>query len=193
MGKYLLKRILHGIISVIIVVAIVILLVFSLIDKENVFKTDQLITKKQSNERITYKYQCWENYGYLDYITYTEYLQVRLKNGDLTSDEYKQAAKLGYKFDETGSGYIADDDNEMTKIYVKDFADYYTSKGYTVVRKAADISSGTRLKAGGAPVMFVYRNTPVLVRVWKFFTSIIQIDSIHYSERNTDDPVETRE
>lgn len=45
MAKYLVKRIIRGIISVIIVVGIVMLLIFSLMDRELVLSNDSVITK----------------------------------------------------------------------------------------------------------------------------------------------------
>ena len=41
MGKYLLKRILHGVVSIIIVVAIVMVLIYSMLDRELVFEADK--------------------------------------------------------------------------------------------------------------------------------------------------------
>ena len=61
MGKYLLKRLLHGVFSIVVVVAIVMILVYTAIDKEFIFRQDPLIQKKNSNEKIAYKYQCWED------------------------------------------------------------------------------------------------------------------------------------
>ena len=57
MVKYVLKRLLHGVISVIIVVAIVMLLVYSLIDRESVFNGDPKLSKLQDNALIVYKYR----------------------------------------------------------------------------------------------------------------------------------------
>ena len=56
MSKYLLKRILHGIVSVVIVVAIVMLLVYSLMNRELIFAKDVAFTKKSKNDREIYKY-----------------------------------------------------------------------------------------------------------------------------------------
>ena len=55
MSKYLIKRLIRGLISVVIVVAIVMILVYTLINKDDIFKGDYMITKKQSNEKIIYK------------------------------------------------------------------------------------------------------------------------------------------
>ena len=72
MLKYLLKRLLHGLISVIIVVAIVMVLIYSLLDRNLVFSSDSVYSKTQNNAKIVYKYSKWEEYGYLDYVTYSD-------------------------------------------------------------------------------------------------------------------------
>ena len=46
MGKYLLKRLIHGIFSIIIVVGIVMVLIFSLLDRKGIFVNDPQYTKK---------------------------------------------------------------------------------------------------------------------------------------------------
>lgn len=74
MAKYLLKRILYGIMSIIIVVAIIMIMVYSLLDREKIFRSDPVFTKNNNNAKTTYMYQKWEEYGYLDYVTYEEYL-----------------------------------------------------------------------------------------------------------------------
>ena len=154
MTKYLIQRVLRGILSVIIVVAIVMLLVYTLIDKEQVFKMDGLYTKKQSNDRIEYKNQQWESYGYLDYVTYADYLIELLDSGEISQETYDQAILFGY---------TAEDDNPVAKEYVGKFSEYYQSKGYTVTRLDADFASksGDKLKTGGAQKLFATINTPV--------------------------------
>ena len=52
MGKYLLKRILHSILSVIAVVALVMVLVYSLLNRDLLFKTDGTFVKTAKNQRI---------------------------------------------------------------------------------------------------------------------------------------------
>ena len=66
--KYLLKRLLHGLISVVIVVAIVMILVYSLMSREVIFARDGTFTKRSNNDREIYKYTQWEKFGYLDYV-----------------------------------------------------------------------------------------------------------------------------
>ena len=56
MTKYVLRRLLHGLISVVIVVLIVMLLVYSMMDRENVLANDATYKKRQNNDQENYKY-----------------------------------------------------------------------------------------------------------------------------------------
>ncbi len=79
MIKYVFRRLLHGLFSVVIVVAIVMIMIYSLMNRDLIFAADPLFTKTANNQRITYKYQKWEEFGYLDYVTYADYL-LELRN-----------------------------------------------------------------------------------------------------------------
>ena len=160
MVKYILKRLLHGIISVLIVVLIVMLLVYSCMDRELVFATDPEYTKKSGNVKEVYKYQQWERYGYLDYVPYADYL-----------------AELGLNSEELAAADIGNtqaDDSAVAKEYVQKFKEHYEKKGYTVVRLDYKRSGTSNLKA-----LFAYKDINVFTRFWKFLTGIIKIDNIH--------------
>ena len=66
MGKYLLKRILHGAVSIVIVVAIIMVMIYSMLNRDLVFTNDSAYNRQSSNARVTYSYAKWEQYGYLD-------------------------------------------------------------------------------------------------------------------------------
>ena len=68
MTKYLLKRILRSLFSVLMVVAIVMVLIYTCLDRTLIFMTDPLFSKVKSNGKEVYMMQQWERYGYLDYI-----------------------------------------------------------------------------------------------------------------------------
>ena len=125
MAKYLVKRIIRGIISVIIVVGIVMLLIYSLMDRDLVLAADPNYTRLGTNDKTMYKYSLWEQYGYLDYVPYGDYLVELAKNGEIDDDTRSSAALLANN---------AKDDNAIAKEYTQKFTDYYTSQGYTVSR-----------------------------------------------------------
>ena len=92
MGKYLINRILRGIFSIIAVVALVMILVYSLLDRNLLFKVDPTFVKTAKNQRAEYMNNKWEEYGYLDCGTYADYLKDLVKNGEI--DEETRAAAV---------------------------------------------------------------------------------------------------
>ena len=69
MAKYLFKRILYGAFSIVVVVAIVMIMIYSLMNSDLIFANDTNYTHQSNNAKQVYKYQRWEDYGYLDYVT----------------------------------------------------------------------------------------------------------------------------
>lgn len=171
MTKYLLSRLARGIISIILVVLIVMLLIYSLMNRESIFAQDPLFTKQKSNNKVVYQYQQWEKYGYLDYIPYSEWLQEEFANGTVSEEVYKKVVTIG-KTAEADSAEVAE--------YVKKFTDHYESMGYKVERLPGDTLAGTKkYKEGGNPRLFAHKDTPILHRVWDYFTGVITFDNIH--------------
>ena len=74
MTKYVVNRLLRGFLSVAIMVVIVMVMIFTLMDRQLIFASDPLFSKKTFNAKETYMYSKWEEYGYLDYVTYADYL-----------------------------------------------------------------------------------------------------------------------
>ena len=174
MGKYLFFRILRGMLSVILVVAIVMILIYSLQNRDLIFATDPVYSKQQSNAKIVYKEQQWEKYGYVDYVTFADYL-LELKNkGELSEEDYKSAVVLGA----TSSGSY---DSDLTKKYTAAFRARYEAEGYRVERLAGDLKPGStnKYKTGGQPQLYATKDIPVTVRLWKYFTGLITVDNIH--------------
>ena len=142
MGKYLVKRLLHGVVSVVLVVAIVMIMIYSLLDERQVFVGDSTFTKTSLNARTAYMYSKWEEFGYLDYVTFADYMNDLTYSGEI--DEETRAAAVSI-------GRTEEQDTELTHEYVEKFKDYYESQGYTTVRLNA-VTQGknsTRLAAGG--------------------------------------------
>ena len=175
MTKYLLKRLLHGLFSVVMVVAIVMLLIYSLMNRDLIFAKDPQYTKKQGNQLTTYKYERWEVYGYLDYVPYGDYL-LQLKNdGEIDEETRSKAASIAAKEEK---------DSDVAKEYVAKFKNEYESKGYTIVRLGYD--SRTKQKQ----TMFAYKDTPVWERLGKYFLNLFEVDNIHYVENTTGEALE---
>ena len=177
MAKYLIKRLLHGIVSIIIVIFIVMLLIYTCMDRTLIFASDSQYTKLAGNQKIVYQYQKWENYGYLDYITYADYLESITNNGEIDEDTRAEAVQIGRK---------PENDSAVTKEYVDKFTDYYTSRGYHVTRLNALVISGS-LANGGTQQLFAYKDINIFVRLWNFITGFIHVDNIHYVKEDIED------
>ena len=147
----------------VIVVTIVMLLVYTLMDRELIFAKDSMISKKSNNDRVIYKYAQWEKYGYLDYVTYAEYLGALQKSGEIDEDTRAAAVSIGRK---------AEKDTDLTREYVRKFTEYYESQGYTVERLDAVMLNRNRLDVGGKQQLFAYKNKSVFKRLLKI-TDII--------------------
>ncbi len=168
MGKYLVKRLIHGVISIIIVVFIVMLLVYGLMDRQLIFAHDPNFTRLSGTNRTLYMYQQWERYGYLDYVPYADYLDGLVANGELDSETRSDAVRLGS---------TPEKDSETTQIYVALFTDYYESQGYEVTRIDAVRQGSTR----SSSQLFAYRDLSIFSRLWNYITSLVRIDNIHYA------------
>ncbi len=171
MSNYLIKRILHGLVSILAVVAIVMLLIYSCLDREAVFSGDGQLSKLQDNALTVYKYRQWEKYGYIDYVPYSDYLSSLVKEGELSAESRDAAAKIGR---------TEDKDTETAAKYVAKFSETYTNKGYTVVRLNASVFKG-KVLTGGSQQLFAYKDISVFVRLWKYVTGIFEFDNIHYA------------
>ena len=173
MTKYLVNRILRGICSIIIVIGIVMMMIYGIMDRNLIFAKDSQYTKTNNNQKITYKYQTWENYGYLDYVTFSEYLQMLLAEGEIDEETMSKAVTLSRK---------AENDSDLTKEYVQKFNEYYKSQGYTVKRLDAVMASPRKVASGGNQALFAYRDVPLFTRLGAYLRNLVQVDSIHNVE-----------
>lgn len=169
MTKYILKRLLHGVVSIIIVVGCIMVMVYSLLDRNLVFANDGVYTRQSSNQKVVYMYSGWEDYGYLEYVSYADYLVSLESSGEIDEETKTAAAAIGATVEE---------DPELVSQYVEQFTAYYESKGYTVTRLDADMVNG-RYRDGGTQQLFAYKEIPVLLRLVKYFAGLFTIDNIN--------------
>lgn len=171
MTKYLLKRILRSLFSVIIVVGIVMVMVYSFLDRNLIFAADSNYNHVKNNAKEAYEMQQWERYGYVDYIPYTDWLKSMLLDGKIDQATYDEVSRFGDK---------ADQDNPAVAEYVARFKAEMEDDGYEFVRRDADFRGKTKkYKDGGAPILYAHKDVPVLSRLWKYITGLITIDNIH--------------
>ena len=170
MAKYLVKRILYGAISIIIVVAVVMILIYSLMNRDLIFANDASYTHQNNNAKIVYKYQRWEDYGYLDYVTYADYLLALTNSGEIDEETRSKLVAIG----RTG-----DKDSDAVAEYVQKFTDYYQSQGYTVERLDAVLVGGKKIADGGQPQLFAHKDIPLARRLVNYFSNLLEVDNIH--------------
>ncbi len=175
MVKYFFKRFFRGCISLVIAIALVMLMVFSWLDNTLIFAEDEQYVKLSNNQRTIYMYQKWEEYDYLDYVPYTDWLNQLVASGEITEDERQSVATIGR---------TADKDSDETAAYIQRFTEEYESQGYTVVRLDAVMATPNRIATGGSASLFAYQNTPLLIRMLNFFAGIFEFDNINYVEED---------
>lgn len=170
MAKYLVRRILHGLVSVIIVVAIVMILIYSCLDRQLIFAQDPVYTQMGNNQKVVYQYRKWEDYGYIDYVPYAEWLQEQAASGRIAPDQVSALSSIGRK---------AESDPEDVAGFVKQFTEQYEAKGYKVIRLDAKMSK-KKVAPGGQQQLFATKDKPLLGRLWNYLTGLINVDNIHY-------------
>lgn len=176
MTKYLLGRILRGLLSVVIVVAIVMLLIYTCLDRNLIFATDSIYQKQKSNNKEIYKMQTWEKYGYLDYVPYTDYLKELLAAGTIGNEDYGKLSVIGGKVDGTL-------DTPEAAAMIAEFEKKYEELGYDVVRLPGDYKPGTKAyKEGGQPRLYATKDIPLVNRLWDYVSGLVTVDNIHYVE-----------
>ena len=171
MSKYLVKRILRALLSVVIVVAVIMTMVYVFLDRESIFAGDPTYSKRKSNALQTYKMQQWERYGYVDYIPYADFLQEKLISGEIDNATYEKAMNLGLS--------VAGE-NKTAEAYIKQFKELYKSKGYKIVPLKGETKGNTKKYVdGGQPALYAYKDVPLIQRLWDYLTGIVTVDNIH--------------
>ena len=170
MGKYLIKRILHGLMSIIAVVAIVMLLIYSLMNRDLIFAMDGNFTKVNNNQKTAYKYRKWEEYGYIDYMTYADFLQELVDSGEITNETRERVAPFG--------STEAKDKAETTE-YLNKFKQYCEDNGFEYKRLDAVYAKGGSLAPGGQAQIFAFRDRSLFGRLGIYLGNLFQVDNIH--------------
>ena len=171
MTKYLLNRILRGLVSIVIVVGIVMVMIYSCLDRNLIFAKDPNFSHMKSNAKKVYMAQQWEKYGYLDYVTYADFLLELKANGEITQEDYAKLVKFGNK---------STQDSDEVAEYVKRFTEEYEAEGYEVQRLDAQMKGKTKRYAdGGEPRLYAVRDVPLINRLFRYIGGLITVDNIH--------------
>jgi len=174
MSKYLINRILRGLLSVVIVVGVIMVMIYSFLDKKSVFANDPTFSKYKLNAQQVYMMQQWEQFGYLDYVSFADFLMEELRAGNIDQETYDSAVRLGK---------TAEADSELTAKYIQMFEEKYDKEGYEIERLPGQTKGNTKkYKDGGDPRLYAYKEIPVYQRLFKYFTNLFTVDNIHNAE-----------
>ena len=171
MKKYLLKRILFSIFSLLVVVMVVMSLVYSAIDRRVIFQTDDTWNKKSNNDRVVYEYVQFEKYGYVDYDDYGTFLKN--KYTALYGDSY--ASQDDYKTDKNviQKGWEVAKENAT----VQEFIAKFEGDGATVTYLEPMKYSSGKTKPGGSAALFAVSERSAFLRLWDYIKGFVSIET----------------
>jgi len=176
-GKYILQRIVKGTLSAICVVVLIMVLVYSLMERTNIFAGDSNYSKTNSNARVTYEQSRYQVFGYVDYTNYSDYIKGLAAKGEIDAETRGEALKIGITPEKA-----SDTANE----YIEKFTALYESQGYKITRLDADRKTNGQVKDGGQAAIFATRDRPLISRVISYFTDMFFLDNIHYVPETQD-------
>ena len=168
-AKYICGRIVKGLLSAVCVVVLIMVLVYSLMDRTTIFAGDPNYSKMQSNARITYEQSRYQDFGYIDYATYSDYIKSLYSSNQIDEDTRAGAMKIGV---------TAEKASETAKEYIEKFTQEYEAQGYSITRLDADRKKNGQVKDGGQAAIFATRDRPLIKRVLSYFTDMIFIDNV---------------
>ena len=177
MAKYICGRIVKGLLSAVCVVVLIMVLVYSLMDRTTIFAGDPNYSKMQSNARITYEQGRYQVFGYIDYVSYSDYVKSLYSSNQIDEDTRAGAMKIGV---------TAEKASETAKEYIEKFSQEYEAQGYSITRLDADRKKNGQVKDGGQAAIFATRDRPLIKRVLSYFTDMIFIDNVHYVDESVD-------
>ena len=173
MRKYMLKRILFSIFSLLVVVMVVMLLVYSLIDRNVIFQTDDVWNKKSGNDRTIYEYTQFSKYGYVDWTNYTTFLANKYKE-IYGEEEYSKQKDF-----EADKKAIQKKDKYLENESVQEFIKYYTDKGYTIRYLEPETFKSGRVKPGGTGYLLAVIEKNPLLRLVDYIKGFFTAETIH--------------
>lgn len=159
----------------VVAISLIMVMLFVWMDNTQIFAEDEQYSKLSNNQKTTYMYTMWEKYGYLDYVSYNEWLNELVASGEL-DEEFKSTLST--------IGRTPEADSEDVREYVEKFTEYYSAKGYTITRLDAVMATSSRVATGGGQTLFASQNTPTWKRVLRFFTGLLTFDNINYVEED---------
>lgn len=171
MKKYMLKRILFSIFSLLVVVMVVMSLVYSAIDRRVIFQMDDTWNKKSNNDRIVYEYVQYEKYGYVDYDDYGSFLKQKYMA--IYGDDY--ANQEDYKTDKNviQKGW----DKAQENATVQEFIAKYEGDGASITYLEPMKYSSGKTKPGGSAALFATSERSAFLRLWDYVKNFVSVET----------------
>ena len=170
MKKYMLKRILFSLFSLLVVVMVVMLLVYNLTDRKVIFQTDDTWNKRNENEKIYYEYTMYQKYGYLTFVNFSDYLgrTYRAELGDeYTKDpDFIADGKIIQKADEY-----------LSNPRVQQFKEEYEKEGYTIRYLSPVTFKNGRQKPGGRAYLLAVKEKNPLLRMVDYMKNLFTVET----------------
>lgn len=169
MRKYMLKRILFSIFSLLVVVMVVMLLVYSLISRSVIFQTDDTWNKKSNNDRVIYEYTQYQKYGYLTWVDYTTFVKNKYE-ATYGSTYTSEPAYLEAKSAVQESDWKDSED-------VQEFINTYGNKGYKLKYLEPMKYKSGKTKPGGTGYLIAVQEKNVVYRLWDYIKNFLTFEN----------------
>lgn len=165
MGRYVLKRIIYSIFSLVCIMIIMVILLFVAANRSNVIGANRdRLAKLSANERQDVTDTIYEEYGFLTKVSFQDYMN-QTYSATLDDYDYQDALTIPDK-KEDNNGYQ----------YVVEFIDKYQSMGYTITQLEATYKRG---ELTDSPYLYATKDVNVFERVWSFFANLFSFETVN--------------
>ncbi len=169
MKRYLAKRLLFSLFSLIVVTGTVMLLIYTLMDRNAILATDGNRNKYQGNQLVVHDYNTFQEFGYLTFSNYGNWLATKYqeKYGDdyATREDYTVALNA-----------IQDENKYKTNPDVMEFTAYYQGKGYEIEYYKRSVS---RVGKVDAAVLLAKLEKNVFVRLGEYMANFFRFETVN--------------
>ncbi len=170
MRKYMLKRILFSIFSLLVVLVVVMLLIFTLTDRRVILQTDETWLKRSGNERTMYEYTMFQKYGYLQFANYADFAAKKYK--EIYGEEYSKQDAFNADIKA-----IQKTDSYTSNATVQEFIAEYEAKGWDITYLEPLTFRGGKLKPGGKAFLLAVNERNVLLRLADYLGGLISVET----------------
>ena len=171
MGRYVLKRIIYSIFSLVCIMIIMVILLFVAANRSNVLGANRdRLARLDENERQEVTDTIYEEYGFLTKVNFQDYI-YNTYSSSLDEYDYEEAIKIPEK---------KEDNNDYE--YVLEFIDKYESMGYKITQLDAIYKRGEKQ---ASQYLYATKDVNVFERVWDFFSNLISIETVNDVDKET--------